>query len=282
MESKNRNVWIAIIAVLVIACCCVLVVGAGAVAWLRTQNVGIGGWCPNCPWQEPSDWEEPFDLGASSRERVEETFQIGDAPSLEITNFAGSVTIRPGEGNAVRVVATKKASSQNRLDRIEVTMSAGDGRLVIKTEKDFTAGNASVDLEITAPSGSRVKVDTGAGQVDVRDISGQIDLHSGAGDIAVRGAQGAVQVDLGAGQITYEGAPSGNCRFQTGAGEIVLRLPEDPDVRIDLGTGMGTVGVDFDVDGQVSLRSVNGVIGDGSQGSIYAHTGAGGVSVTRQ
>ncbi len=267
MESKNRNVWIVVIVVLVIACCCMVAIVAGLAGWITTR------------YAEP--WTEPFDLGALDRERVEETFDVGDAPSLEITNFAGSVTIRPNEGDLVRVVATKRASSQSRLDRIEVDMSAGDGRLVIKTRKDFTTGNAYVELEITAPSASRVKVDTGAGQVDVRDISGQIDIHSGAGAIAVRGAQGAVQVDLGAGQITYEGAPSGNCRFQTGAGEIVLRLPEDPDVRINLGTGMGAVDVDFDVDGQVSPRSVDGVIGDGSQGSIYAHTGVGSVNVRR-
>ena len=98
----------------------------------------------------------------------------------------------------------------------------------------------------------------------------------------MRGAVGPVRVDLGAGQITYEGAPSGDCRFQTGAGEIVLRLPDNPNVRIDVGTGLGSVDVDFDVDGHVSPRSVEGVIGDGRQGSIYAHTGVGSVSVKRR
>ncbi len=267
MESKNRNVWIVVILVLVIACCCVLALAAGAIGWLATEYAG--------------PWIEPFDLGALDRERVEETFEIGDAPSLEITNFAGSVTIRSGEGDVARVVATKKASSRSRLDRIEVDMSAREGRLVIKTRKSFTTGNASVDLEITAPAGSRVKVDTGAGEVDVRGITGQIDIDSGAGTVSVRGAQGATRIDLGAGQITYEGTPSGDCRFQTGAGEIILRLPASPDVRIDVGTGLGGVDVDFDVDGHVSPRSAEGVIGDGSQGSIFAHTGVGGVSVKR-
>jgi DUF4097 and DUF4098 domain-containing protein YvlB len=268
MESKNRNVWIVVIAVLVIACCCALALAAGAVGWLTSRYADIEG--------------EPFDLGALQRERVEETFEVGDAPTLEITNFAGSVSIQPGEGNVIHVVATKKASSQSRLDRIEVNMSEANGRVMIKTRNSLSTGNASVELEITAPAGSRVSVDTGAGEVDVRGITGSLDIHSGAGTVGVRGAQGTTRVDLGAGQITYEGSPSGECRFQTGAGEIILRLPESPNVRIDVGTGLGAVDVDFDLNGQVSPRSANGVIGDGRQGTIYAHTGIGSVSVRRQ
>ena len=269
MEPKNRNVLIVVIVVLVIACCCVLALAAGAAAWFRSDYVDLG--------------DEPFDLGGNYDERLEESFAVGEAPTLEVTNFAGRVTVRAGEPGTIRVVATKKASSRSRLGRIEVDMNAiGSGRsggLVIKTSKSFNNGNASVDLEITMPADGRVSVDTGAGEVAVRDMAGRIEIHSGAGEVDVRGARDAVQVGLGAGQITYEGTPSGDCRFQTGAGEIILRLPRDPDVRIDVGTGLGGVDVDFDVDGRVSPRNVEGVIGDGRQGSVFAHTGVGSVSV---
>jgi DUF4097 and DUF4098 domain-containing protein YvlB len=268
MEPKKRNTWIVVIAVLVIACCCVLALTAGAIAWLTSRNIG--------------SWEEPFDLGdlgGAQRERVEQTFAVGAAPDLEITNFAGAITIRSGEEELIRVVATKRASSQSRLDRITVDMQARGGDVVIRTRKDFDTGNASVDLEITVPAGSRVSVDTGAGEVNVRGVTGQIDIHSGAGSVDVRDAQGTAQVGLGAGQIRYEGTPSGDCRFETGVGEIILRLPESPNVRIDVGSGLGSVDVEFDVAGSVALRSANGVIGDGHQGSIFAHTGVGSVRV---
>lgn len=265
MEPKNRNVLIVVIAALLIACCCVLVLAIIAVGWLTGEYAGPAG--------------EFLDLGGRYDERLEESFAVGDASTLEITNFAGQVTVRAGEPGTIRVVATKKASSRGRLDRIKVDMSGRGGGVVIKTRKLFSNGNASVDLEITMPADGRVSVDTGAGEVTVRDMAGRIEVRSGAGEVDVRGASGPVRVDLGAGQITYEGAPSGDCRFQTGAGEIILRLPEDPDVRIDVGTGLGGVDVDFDVDGRVSPRNVDGVIGDGRQGSIFAHTGVGSVSV---
>ena len=135
----------------------------------------------------------------------------------------------------------------------------------------------SAPSETTAPPGARLLLDTGAGTVDVRGISGPIDVNSGAGQVDLRGSRGPVSVDLGAGQITYEGALFGKNRFQTGAGEIRLRLPGDLNMEVDLSTGIGMVGVEFDVDGLVRARNVQGVIGDGSQGSISAHTGAGGV-----
>jgi DUF4097 and DUF4098 domain-containing protein YvlB len=268
MERKNRNVWIVVIVVLVIACCCLLALAAGAVSWFAGRYAG--------------PWGEPFDLSGQSRERVEDTFEAGETPALEITNFAGAVTIRSGEGNAVYVVATKKAPSQSRLDRIEVNMSESDGRVVIKTRNSSNISDTSVDLEITAPAGSQVRVDTGAGEVNVRGITGQTDIHSGAGAVDVRGAQAPVQVDLGAGQITYEGIPSGNCRFETGVGEVILRLPTSANVTVDLGTGMGSVDVNLALDGSISRRSANGTIGDGSQGSIYAYTGIGSVSLSYQ
>lgn len=268
MEPKGRNVGIAVIVLLVIACCCVLVMGVAVAGWLTSRYAGT--------------WGEPLDLGPLQRERVEQTFALGDAPSLEITNFAGAVTVRAGEGDLIRVVATKTATSRSRLEGIKVEMNETGGQLVIRTSKDFSGGNASVELEIAAPAASRVRVDTGAGEVDVRDITGQIDVHSGAGTVGVRGAESTVRVELGAGQIIYEGAPRGDCRFQTGAGEIILRLPEDPNVRIDVGSGLGAINVAFEVDGRVSTRSAEGVIGDGRQGSIYAHTGVGSVNVWRR
>jgi DUF4097 and DUF4098 domain-containing protein YvlB len=208
---------------------------------------------------------------------VEQTFAVGDTPTLDVTNFAGSITVRAGEGNAVHVVAVKRIANQSRMDRIAIEMSEQEGDVVIRTRVAPRTDNASVALEITAPAGSKLLLDTGAGTIDVRDITGPIDVNSGAGQVDLRGGRGPVTVDLGAGQITYEGALSGKNRFQSGAGEIRLRLPADLNMEVDLSTGIGTVGVEFNVDGLVKVRKVQGVVGDGSQGSISAHTGAGGV-----
>jgi DUF4097 and DUF4098 domain-containing protein YvlB len=220
-----------------------------------------------------------LDVGGFSRERLEKTFDVGDTPTLDVSNFAGSISVRAGEGHAVHVVAVKKAGSQNKLDRITVKMSEQGGDVVISAKVSPNTGNASVDLEITAPAASKLLLDTGAGTIDVRGITGPIDVDSGAGQVDLRGARGPVRVSLGAGQITYEGALSGDCRFKTGAGEIRLWLPADLNMEVDLSTGIGTVGVEYHVDGLVRMREIQGVIGDGSQGSISARTGVGSITL---
>jgi hypothetical protein len=268
MESKNRSVWIAVAVVAVVACCGVMAVAAVGVSWAARRAV---------------EWDAfDLDLGGPYRQEIAKTFEVGAEPSLDITNFAGPITIRAEQGDAIRVQATKKASSRSKLDWIEVEMTARGERVVIRTRKQRSINNASVELEIFAPTNTRIELHTGAGTVEVHDIAGRMELYSGAGTIDVRGAHDSVRVGLGAGQITYRGTPIGQCRFETGVGEISLAVPADADLEVDLGTGLGSVDVDFDVDGHVSSREVRGTIGEGDQGSVYAHTGVGAVHVNRR
>jgi DUF4097 and DUF4098 domain-containing protein YvlB len=265
MESKNWNVWIilAVIAV-VLLCCCVLALGAAAVGWFATQ---------------PPDWTGAAELQS---ERSEQTYATGEMPSLEIDNIAGDVTVRAGESGVIRVVATKKAPRIGDLDRIEIQIDEQNGGLTIRTNKPSGFTNASVDLEITTPAGTRFFLDTGAGNVDLNGITDEIDAVSGAGDVDVRGAASCARLDTGAGSIRYQGTPQGECRFETGAGNITLTLPADLNAQIDLETRTGDIDVDFAVDGQVTRREVRGVIGSGAQGMIYAHSGAGNIDVVRR
>ena len=267
MERKNRNIWIAVLVIIIVGCCCITAVTAGALGWFVT-------------WGDTAEIApEILVLFPRTSEQIEETFQVGESPSLEIRSFAGEITVRPSQDNVIHVVATKGASRTSSLDRITVSMSKEGDRVVIRTKKTSTVSSGYVNLDITATPGTELDVTTGAGTMNFRDMTGSIRAHSGAGEIDARGAAGPMELGTGAGSVTYEGTPSGRCRFETGAGEITLRLPANPNVRVDLGTGLGTVSVRYDVDGQTSPRNVEGVIGDGSQGSIYAHTGVGTVSV---
>jgi DUF4097 and DUF4098 domain-containing protein YvlB len=261
------------------------------------------------------DWGE---VAGQERERIEQTFDVGDAPSLQIDNFSGSVTVRAGEGDTIQVVATKRVRRRSDLERIKIDIDERGGGLVIKTTKPRSLMSASVELEITTPAGTRldahtgsgsvtvqglngdarldtgsgsvdvhdlsgdVEIDTGSGSVKIEDVTGEIDAHSGSGSIDVRGARGLVRLRTGSGNIEYQGTPQGDCRFETGSGRITLMLPADLNMEVDLDTNSGDIDVDFDVDGRVTKRKVEGDIGDGSEGSIYAHTGSGSIDLIRR
>jgi DUF4097 and DUF4098 domain-containing protein YvlB len=281
MESKNRGVWIFVLVVVValalMSCCLVAAAGAiGVPVFVRSLIPESVNWS----WPH-----EPVELpGLELSERMEESFEVGSAPSLSIDSFAGGVTIRVGDEGTVRVVATKKATSRSRLDAIEVEMSAGASEVKITTRHPSlsSVSNLSVDLEITVPADTSVDLETGAGAIDVRGVRGALNIEAGAGGVEIRDAAGPVRVAVGAGGIDYDGDPSGECTFRAGAGGITLRIPADASLEVDLSAGLGGVRSDLRVSGTVTRRSVHGTIGTGSQGSIMATAGVGGIELVRR
>ena len=213
---------------------------------------------------------------------VEQSFAVGDAPMLTVDNFAGDVSVHAGEGSAIRVVATKRAAREKDLERIEVRMNERDGAVEVVTDPPSGWKNVSVDLEITVPAGASVDLHTGAGDLIVRDLQGAVRADNGAGDVDIRGTSGAVDAHTGAGSIDYRGRPQGECRFDTGAGTIKLRLPDDVNIKVDLDTGVGDIDVELPVEGEVSNRKVEGIIGSGDEGEVRAHTGAGSIELVGQ
>jgi DUF4097 and DUF4098 domain-containing protein YvlB len=290
MESKKRNVWIAVAAMLVVVCCGTVAVAAVVAGSLADRSF---------------DWDFSWDAGwdeatRSESQRIERTFNVGNMPQLEVNNFAGSITVQAGKSDTVNVVAIKKVKRNSDLSRIEIKMSEARGGVVIQTRNPTRLNSASVQLEITAPAGTRldldtgagsvvvlnmagdVEIDSGAGDVTLVDATGQVDAHTGAGSIDVRGAAGTVRLHTGAGSIDYAGAPGGNCRFNTGAGDIRLVLPASLRAQVDLDTGTGTINVGFNVDGRVTKRHVQGSIDAGDQGTIQADTGTGNIDLIRR
>jgi hypothetical protein len=318
MESRNRTIWIAVVVAVVVLCGCVVLVGAGAAAWLLPFSSG---------------WS--VDQGGFGGTVIERAFEVGESPSLKVDNFAGNVEIRGGGGGEIRVLATKRAGMGGDLDRIEVEMVQRGDDLLITTRKPTLLSNASVRLEITAPAGTRLdahtgagtvdasgltggtKVDTGAGSVAVRDLSGEVDVHTGAGSVEVQNIQGRLKLDSGSGSLTvkgmdgdidahtgtggidvqgaagpvrlstgsgsidYQGSTRGNCRFETGSGGIRLRLPAELNAEVDLHTGSGSIDLGFPVTGEISKRDVKGAIGSGGETRIYAQTGSGSIDLIR-
>lgn len=280
MESR-RGLWIFVAVVLAVMCLCAVVITLVAVGAL--SNLGV-------------DWSG---IPAPGEERIARSFEVGVAPRLKIDNFAGGVTVRGGETGTIEVIAIKKGTRAQR-DKIQVEMIEQEGGLVITTRKPSPLGIASVSLEIRTPPDTHLELhtgsggleveglsgpmvlDTGSGGIDVQDVTGELEARAGSGGIEVTGSRGPVSLETGSGGIDYEGVPQGECRFTTGSGGIELTLPSDLSVWVDLSTGSGSIDVDYEVEGEVSPRKVQGVIGSGDQGTIYAHTGSGSISLNRR
>jgi hypothetical protein len=174
------------------------------------------------------------------------SFAVGDSSILEIGNFAGKVTVMPGDLGLAHVVATKWAGQQQDLDEIGVEMVQIPNGVRIRTTSPSGLTNTSVDLEVTVPADARPTI------------------HNGAGDIG------------------YEGGALGESSFSVGAGSIALRLPAEVNVELYLSVGVGSIRVEFPIVGQVTEHLVDGVIGTGANGRIVAQVAAGGIEVISQ
>lgn len=171
------------------------------------------------------------------------SFAVGDASTLTVDNFVGVIDVRPGPPGAIRVVATRTADRIEDLGQIQVEMTEVSNGVEVVTDNPSNLENVSVDLTITVPP-------------DTRPV-----IHNGVGS------------------TSYDGRCEGECQFDTGVGGITLRLPADVNVTVELTVGVGAVHLGLPVVGVVSQRIVNGTIGTGKDGTVYAHVGVGDIKL---
>ena len=272
---------------------------------MRKAAVSLGGFAFACglvlaaPMVHAADgtWSKTWNVsGASTELRLDADF--------------GSVHVVHGASNTIRANVT---STYWRIEPSEVEISdSQNGNQVeirIHTPKHNGGGwfhwhspKLQVDLEV--PTGSRLdlhtgfgdilgddlkvnaRVDTGFGNVRFPRFSGQLDGETGFGDLTTEGKFEALRLKTGFGSVKAE-ADSGSkirddWRLETGFGDVVLRVPSDLDADIDASTGMGHVSTDIPlaVTESSSHSLLRGHLGKGGA-PVELETGFGSVHIGR-
>jgi DUF4097 and DUF4098 domain-containing protein YvlB len=279
MEERTRSPWTIVVIIVVVAllCCCLAVIGAGVGSWL----VGF-----------PVAWS--WGPGVEGGE-IDRTYDVGRSPQLTIDNFAGSITVRAGEGNQIRVMATKHAPRSNDLDRIEVDIQPRAGGFAIVTRNPDRLLNAWVRLQVVVPASTSFDVRTSSGSVEVsgldgggkaetssgrvtaRDLSGTVSLHTSSGGMSVESFQGDLNLHVSSGSIDVESI-EGDLDAHTSSGSIDVRGAQGW-VQLDTSSGSidyqgspkgacnfttGSGGIDLrlpsDLDARVDLHTGSGSI----------------------
>jgi hypothetical protein len=103
-------------------------------------------------------------------------------------------------------------------------------------------GSCEISLDISLPADVTAEVETGAGDVEIEELTGSLDLETGAGDISGTGLTGGVFfADTGAGDVSLSCATAPELvDVDSGAGDIDLRVPADT-YRIETDSGVGDV-----------------------------------------
>ena len=234
------------------------------------------------------------------------SFDVKDATAIEVATDIGDIRIRGTDRDAVDVHAVKKGSSVSAdLSKLHLETTRSDGRLLLESqytgEKAFFGGTPTMDLTIRVPRSLGVSsVETGVGDIQVTDTTGDVAASTSTGDVTLRNVDGLVEAKTSTGDIVVESvraigdveastgdldlavhAINGDTTFETSTGTIVAAV--DPGIDADF-AATASVG-DVSVDGlslsdrTSSTNSVTGTLGDGGPDLEFS-TNTGDVSVS--
>jgi len=219
---------------------------------------------------------------ASCEHRADRSFEVdrSGVQSLAVRLGSTDLELRGVPGlQRIEVRATACASSADALERLQVSQRRDGDRVEVTAERSgttsitlFGSTYAYIDLEIRVPGDLRVEVDTGSGDVDARNLDA-FSYKAGSGDLELRDVSGNVVVEVGSGDVEAENV-----------GTFVLTATGSGDIEVDrvkgavqvgrVGSGDVTftkVGGSVDIErvgsGDVVLRDVEGNVRIGSIGS---------------
>ncbi len=209
------------------------------------------------------------------RDTVKKSFKVRPGGTLFLDVDHGNVEVKSHFGSEVFIEVERTVQSDNRdeakriLDRHDLSLEERSNDVYIESRYDREGGfwsrmssktQMKVRVKVRVPS--RYNVDfstgagnvaigtitgqvlgrTGAGNIDVGAVDGQVDVASGSGNIDVRGALGGVKANTGAGNVRAKDV-RGEVEINTGAGNVEAYITRQPQAESSLHSGAGNVTV---------------------------------------
>ena len=128
----------------------------------------------------------------SNQERVDTTFAFSRDGVLDLTTFSGDVVVTGSQRQEARIRGLTERGTRWRVSSSRITIEAEGYR--------GRAGDAG--YEITVPEGVRVIINSMNGDIAVRGVKGEVELHTNNGDIEVTDAVGRVEMSTLSGDVT--------------------------------------------------------------------------------
>jgi DUF4097 and DUF4098 domain-containing protein YvlB len=200
----------------------------------------------------------------------ERTLVVIGAPSLSVATGSGYVHVYSGSGSQVHVIGrvhvragrfggdaeakVKQVVADPPVKQSGNTITIGANRSESSLFRDV-----SIDYEITTPSSTTLKAESGSGDLEIGGIEGIVTGETGSGDMKVENIGANARLETGSGNI-HATNMHGAATLQTGSGDIDLGLTGAGDVKAQAGSG------------SIHISGVNG--------SLRAEAGSGEIEVT--
>jgi len=181
-------------------------------------------------------------------------FSVEPCPQVVIGNDCGTFHITAGStSNEVTIQAkTWKRRGWKASDGIWADYQQDGNTItawVVRSNTSRIHDIDIVDVDITVPSNTDLRLTTRTGDIQVTGISGQMHLGSESGSVLVQQGilRGTSWLMTNAGAIHAHEAidPHGTYTFVSTTGSITVILPSDASFHLDARTDTGTITTDF-------------------------------------
>ena len=185
-----------------------------------------------------------------------------------------------GEGGGMEAWADLTIEVPARRD-LAVYLATGevDAREV---DGDLLVDTGSGSVRAVDVSGF-LDVDTGSGRVDVRGVSGGARIDTGSGGVEIHDVRGTtIEVDTGSGGVRGSGLAAESVLVDTGSGSIELERVTSRDLTLDTGSGSIDVALTGDVDrldADTGSGSITVRAPAGLGATVDIETGSGGIDL---
>ena len=177
------------------------------------------------------------EVGGTADEGVERVEVTGSGRRTSIHVVSGSAHMWGSDGEAHLIVhVPAKSDIMATLVSSDIKVTGVQGDLKVQTVTGTVSGDVGGDVRATTVSGDvRLKA-RAAKSIEVRTISGDIQLTGGGGEADISTVSGTVSLDLGE-------VSSG--RFKSVSGDISMMLALAPDGRIESESVSGDLSMSF-------------------------------------
>lgn len=159
----------------------------------------------------------------TSDDVVERELSVTSPATFTLNTVSGSVDIAGGEGETIRIRATK-TGSEDAKDNTSIQIEQNGNTVSVHTRNNRNgllgkAGKlASVDYEISVPRRTSVEVKTVSADVRVRGTEGDLRTQTVSGDVTISDVQGESQLTTVSGDVTADGL-SGTLTLHSTSGD---------------------------------------------------------------
>lgn len=199
----------------------------------------------------------------------ERTLVVGGAPNLSVATGSGYIHVYSGADNQVHIIGRVHvraslfggdADAKMRQIVADPPIEQSGNTIAIGANRGDSSlyHDVSIDYEITAPSGTTLKAETGSGNLEIGGIEGAVTAETGSGEMKVDNIGANAKLETGSGSI-HANNVHGAATVQAGSGNLDMAVSGPGDVKA--GTGSGSIHI------------------SGVRGGLRAEAGSGNIEV---